>query len=139
MDTTQTNNSESTPKNHNSTNEQHHIVTILHDNRNKDLMTVREHFDSQQDDEGEEAKRTDPRLDLTINRAASSGRTEDIQNYEIGTLQTPGQPKDAVITKKTQPLISDRPSTKYSMELIFGSSNGDDVRDKHIQSGALDV
>ena len=78
MDTTQTNNSESTPKNLNSTNEQHHIVTILHDNRNKDLMTVREHFDSQQDDEGEEAKRTDPRLDLTINRAASSGRTEDI-------------------------------------------------------------
>ena len=67
MDTTHTNNSDSTPK-HNSTGE-HHIVTILHDNRNKDLMTVREHFDSQQADEEaagpESAKRSDC-MDLTI-------------------------------------------------------------------------
>ena len=63
MDTTHTNNSESTPKHHNSTGE-HHIVTILHDNRNKDLMTVREQYDS-----GEEvAKRSvdSAPLDLTI-------------------------------------------------------------------------
>lgn len=66
MDTTHTNNSESTPK-HNSTGE-HHIVTILHDNRNKDLMTVREQYDSHPDEEGEEAKRSDRpnQLDLTI-------------------------------------------------------------------------
>ena len=132
MDTTHTNNSDSTPKHRNSTTE-HHVVTILHDNRNKDLMTVREQYDS-----GEDAKRSEQsgRMDITIQRAASSGTNE----YD-GTLQTPGQPTSAVVTKKTQPLVSDRPSTKYSMEQIFGSSNGGDLAPikGHIESGALEV